>query len=74
MNAWIRTQDPSVQETDLVTDNPLYFSLLDIRPAAVTRKLEKQAADAYDFAGHANPATTHKHYDRRLMKSAEATE
>jgi len=74
MNAWIRAQDQSVNETDLVTDHPLYFSLLDIRPAAVSRKLEMQAKDAYDFAGHANPSTTHKHYDRRLVKSAAATE
>lgn len=74
MNAWIRTIDPSVKELDLVTEHDLYFSLQDIRPTAVTRKLEQQAHDAYDFAGHANPSTTHKHYDRRRVKSATATE
>jgi hypothetical protein len=30
--------------------------------------------DAYDFAAHANPATTHQHYDRRLERVAKATE
>lgn len=74
MNAWIRTIDPSVKELDLVTKHDLYFSLQDIRPAAVTRKLEQQAHDAYDFAGHANPSTTHKHYYRRRLRSATATE
>lgn len=51
-----------------------YFSLMDIRPAAITTKLRKREADAYDFAAHANPATTHKHYDRRREKKAGATE
>jgi integrase len=54
--------------------HPLYFSLLDIRPAAITTKIEQRKADAYDFAAHANPSTTHKHYDRRKIKRASATE
>lgn len=51
-----------------------YFSLLDVRPAAITTKLRKRSPDAYDFAAHANPSTTHKHYDRRKEKKAAATE
>ncbi|MGT2453740.1 site-specific integrase [Cupriavidus basilensis] len=57
-----------------ITDHPEYFSALDIRPAAITTKLERRSADAYDFAAHANPATTHRHYDRRKVKRASATE
>jgi hypothetical protein len=59
--------------SDLV-EHPMYFSLLDIRPAAITKKAEQRAADLYDFAAHANPATTHRHYDRRKVKKASATE
>ncbi|WP_155628993.1 tyrosine-type recombinase/integrase [Burkholderia stagnalis] len=51
-----------------------YFSLQDIRPAALTTKLENRSADAYDFAAHSNPSTTHRHYDRRKVKAASATE
>ncbi len=58
----------------LVTEHPMYFSALDIRPAAITTKLRNRDADAYDFAAHANPSTTHKHYDRRSEKKARATE
>ncbi|MFZ6774700.1 hypothetical protein ACO0LB_18520 [Undibacterium sp. SXout7W] len=54
--------------------HPLYFSLLDIRPAAITTKLRQRSKDAYDFAAHANPSTTHKNYDRRKEKKARATE
>jgi hypothetical protein len=57
-----------------LTDHPKYFSMSDIRPAAITTKLENRAADAYDFAAHVNPSTTHKHYDRRRIKRASATE
>lgn len=57
-----------------IADHPEYFSALDIRPAAITAKLERRSADAYDFAAHANPSTTHKHYDRRKVKRASATE
>ena len=57
-----------------ITDHPAYFSMLDIRPAAITTKLANRDVDAYDFAAHANPATTHKHYDRRKVKAANATE
>ncbi|MDR5764998.1 hypothetical protein [Caballeronia sp. LZ028] len=57
-----------------LTDHAEYFSMLDIRPAAITAKLESRDADAYDFAAHANPGTTHRHYDRRKVKKASATE
>ncbi|WP_321953161.1 hypothetical protein [Paraburkholderia bannensis] len=57
-----------------LVDHPAYFALSDVRPAAITAKLESRDVDAYDFAAHANPATTHKHYDRRKVKRASATE
>ncbi|HEY1997993.1 hypothetical protein, partial [Paraburkholderia sp.] len=57
-----------------ITNHPAYFSLLDIRPTAITAKLEQRDEDAYDFAAHANPSTTHAHYDRRKVKVAKATE
>lgn len=57
-----------------VTVHAEYFSLSDIRPTAISRKLSDNAGDAYDFAGHANPSTTHKFYDRRKEKTASATE
>jgi integrase len=68
MLAWIGC-DPK----ELV-EHPQYFSLLDVRPAAITTKMREQKADMYDFAAHANPATTHAHYDRRKVKRASATE
>lgn len=73
MLAWIQTHDPSVTGKTL-TQHPMYFNLQEIRPAAITSKLEKRDVDAYDFAAHANPATTHRHYDRRRIKRASATE
>ena len=66
-----------VERPDLayrLVDHPAYFSLQDVRPAAITTKLRTRQADAYDFAAHANPSTTHKHYDRRNEKRARATE
>lgn len=57
-----------------IADHPEYFALSDIRPAAITTKLDRRSEDAYDFAAHANPATTHRHYDRRKVKRASATE
>ncbi|MFZ6681296.1 hypothetical protein [Undibacterium sp. Tian12W] len=57
-----------------ITEHPKYFSLQSVRPAAITTKLSKRAADAYDFAAHVNPSTTHKHYDHRTAKKAKATE
>jgi hypothetical protein len=57
-----------------LTKHPMYFSLLDVRPAAITSKLTQRSVDAYDFAAHANPATTHREYDRRKLKRASATE
>ncbi|VVE84925.1 phage-related integrase [Pandoraea sputorum] len=57
-----------------LTQHSEYFALQDIRPAAISAKLQSRAADSYDFAAHANPATTHKHYDRRRVKRASATE
>jgi hypothetical protein len=56
------------------TEHADYFSALDIRFAAITTKLRNRSADAYDFAAHANPNTTHEHYDRRTEKKASATE
>lgn len=57
-----------------VTEHPAYFALSDVRPAAITTKLRNRSEDAYDFAAHANPATTHRHYDRRTERRAKATE
>lgn len=57
-----------------VAKHPDYFSLLDVRPAAITAKITNRSADMYDFAAHANPATTHRNYDRRKVKKASATE
>jgi integrase len=57
-----------------LTKHADYFSMLDIRPAAISAKLENHDADAYDFAAHANPGTTHRHYDRRKVRKATATE
>lgn len=71
--AWIKTVDEAVDEKTL-TAHQLYFNLQDIRPAAITTKIGNRDGDAYDFAAHANPATTHKHYDRRVVKRATATE
>jgi hypothetical protein len=73
MLAWIGSQDATVTP-ELLVKHPLYFSLLDVRPAAITTKIMRRAADMYDFAAHANPATTHRHYDRRKVKKASATE
>lgn len=73
MQAWISTYDDKVEESTL-TSHAMYFNLQDIRPAAITAKLQNRDADAYDFAAHANPATTHRHYDRRRIKTASATE
>lgn len=74
MRAWIQTVDSAVKDDDLVTGHPMYFSLLNVRPVAITQKMEKRSADVYDFAAHANPSTTHKEYDRRRVKRATATE
>ncbi|MGF6368352.1 integrase [Paraburkholderia sp. RAU6.4a] len=57
-----------------LVEHPAYFALSDVRPAAITAKLDARDADAYDFAAHANTATTHKHYDRRKVRRASATE
>lgn len=57
-----------------LVDHPAYFSLLDVRPAAITSKIRHRSADAYDFAAHANPSTTHQYYDRRVEKRARPTE
>jgi len=57
-----------------ITKHPAYFSMLDVRPTAITAKLQNRDDDAYDFAAHSNPSTTHRHYDRRKVKAARATE
>lgn len=59
---------------NLITGHSLYFALNDGRPTAITTKMERRDEDVYDFAAHANPATTHKHYDRRRERKAAATE
>jgi hypothetical protein len=59
---------------NLITKHPLYFALNDGRPTAITAKMERRDEDVYDFAAHANPATTHKSYDRRRVRKAAATE
>ena len=70
-----RRDNPMTIRVELrLTSHPAYFSMLDIRLAAITAKLDKRDDDAYDFAAHANPATTHRHYDRRKLKVAKATE
>ncbi|MBN3788289.1 hypothetical protein [Burkholderia sp. Ac-20353] len=56
------------------TKHPDYFSLQDIRPVAIPTKLTNRDVDAYDFAAHANPGATPRHYDRREVKAADATE
>ena len=73
MLEWISSFDANVTAQTLVR-HEMYFSLLDIRPAAITTKLRKRNEDAYDFAAHANPSTTHRNYDRRKEKKASATE
>ena len=73
MLAYVKTLDQAVTEKSL-TKHPEYYALMDIRPAAITAKLDKRAADAYDFAAHADPSTTHRDYDRRKVRRAAATE
>lgn len=73
MMAWVSSNNGAVKPETL-TAHPEYFSLLDVRPAAITTKLRNRDGDAYDFAAHANPATTHRNYDRRKEKKAKATE
>jgi integrase len=68
------TQARNKADNFRLIDHPAYFSLLDVRPAAITSKLRNRTADAYDFAAHANPSTTHQYYDRRQEKRARATE
>jgi len=67
MLAWVKSNDGTVDAKALI-DHPLYFSLLDIRPAAITTKLRQRSSDAYDFAAHANPSATRKNYDRGKEK------
>lgn len=74
IRAWIQSFNYTVKDDELVTGHPMYFALQDVRPAAITKKFEERSADVYDFAAHANPATTHKNYDRRRIKRASATE
>ena len=57
-----------------LADHTQYFSLQDIRPAAITAKFDQRNVYAYDFAAHANPSTTHMHDDRRKIKKTGATE
>lgn len=73
MLTYVTALDGTVSDKTLA-QHPEYFAPLDIRPAAITSKLDKRSPDAYDFAAHANPATTHQHYDRRKVRKASATE
>ncbi len=73
MQAWIKTEAEKVNQPENQIRETLYFTLNDGRPTAITKKLERRDADVYDFAAHANPTTTHKHYDRRQVKRAAAT-
>ena len=73
MIAYVTSLDPAVTLQTL-TAHKEYFSIMNIRPAAITTKLKQRADDAYDFAGHSNPATTHLFYDHREVKRAVATE
>lgn len=61
-------------EVGEVAAHPEYFSLLDVRPVGISKKMEKRDADVYDYAGHGTRATTDRHYDRRKVKKASATE
>lgn len=69
MASWLGTEGDAP-----TTAHPDYFSLQDIRPAAITTKLRKREGDAYDFAAHSSPNTTHTYYDRRVEKRAKPTE
>lgn len=74
-NAYDRDKKIAKFESDFkLIEHHQYFSLMNVRPAAITTKLRNRDADAYDFAAHANPSTTHKHYDNRKEKKASATE
>lgn len=74
MRAWIAASDETALQLDSIVSHAQYFALQDVRPAAITKKMEQGSTDVYDFAAHANPATTHKSYDRRAVKKARATE
>jgi len=56
-----------------LAEHAQYFSLQNIQLAAIPAKFDQRNVDAYDFAAHANPSTTHKHYDRRKIKKTGAT-
>lgn len=80
--AWIATFDPAVRaEWDdlkrraayLISGHSAYFTLNDGRPVAITEKLERREADVFDFAAHADPGTTMRHYDRRRVRKASPT-
>lgn len=73
MQAWIKVEAEKVSQPENQIKETLYFTLNDGRPTAITKKLKRRDADVYDFAAHANPTTTHKHYDRRQVKKAAAT-
>ncbi|QDH59504.1 hypothetical protein [Pandoraea pnomenusa] len=65
--------DPERRAAYLITGHPAYFTLNDGRPVAITEKLERREADVFDFAAHADPGTTMRHYDRRRVKKASPT-
>ncbi|VVE45975.1 hypothetical protein [Pandoraea cepalis] len=80
--AWIASFDRAVRAewedlerraAYLITGHSAYFTLNDGRPVAITEKLERREADVFDFAAHADPGTTMRHYDRRRVKKASPT-
>lgn len=74
-SVWQDAMSAYLGETpETVSKNGRYYALQDIRPAAITSKIDRRDEDAYDFAAHANKATTHQFYDRRKIKKASATE
>lgn len=74
MRSWILSFDPTLDAARSITTHASYFALQDIRPVAISKKFERRDTDVYDFAAHANPQTTHRSYDRRRIKNADATE
>lgn len=80
--AWIASFDEAVRAewndlekraAYLITGHREYFTLNDGRPVAITEKLERREADVFDFAAHADPGTTMRHYDRRRVRKASPT-
>ncbi|HEY5800335.1 MAG TPA: hypothetical protein VIT92_08940 [Burkholderiaceae bacterium] len=65
---------PAYKSDFTLSEHPSYFALGDGRPTAVTKKMKRRDEDVYDFAAHADPATTHQFYDDRTERRAKPTE